>query len=66
MAQTSLSQSCPVPSETHDLGSAMSHSVKPQVARLYKAIVIKFFSDYYSLFLAMHLTVSLFHILIIY
>ena len=29
-------QSCPVPSETHDLGSAMSQRVKHQVARLYK------------------------------
>ena len=36
MAQPSEYQSCPVPSETHDLGSSMSQRVKPQVARLYK------------------------------
>ena len=36
MAQPSEYQSCPVPSETHDLGSAMSQRVKPHVARLYK------------------------------
>ena len=55
-------QSCPVQSETHDLGSTMSQSVKPQVARLY------FFFNYSHKFsfLAKHLTVSLFHILIIY
>ena len=35
MAQPSEYQSCPVPSETHDLGSA-SQRVKPQVARYIK------------------------------
>ena len=32
--QLSEVQSFPVQSETHDLGSSMSQSVKPQVARL--------------------------------
>ena len=36
MAQPLEYQSCPVPYETHNLGSAMSQRVKLQVARLYK------------------------------
>ena len=53
MAQPSEYQSFPVSSATHDLGSAMSQRVKPQVARLYKnfkCIATIFFQLLFSIF----------------
>ena len=57
-------QSDSVPSETHDLGSSMSQSGFNPSGRLYNIFQLYQVShNYYFLFLAVHLTTSLFHIL---